>query len=85
LPTRQARTTTKLRTNDQREDYLRATLTTAEDGTLLATPHPRQDSALLRLLATADCLLIRPPHAAAVEAGAAVEVIMLNSRQGLLF
>ncbi len=85
LPTRQARTTTKLRTNDQREDYLRATLTTAEDGTLLATPHPRQDSALLRLLAIADCLLIRPPHAAAVEAGAAVEVIMLNSRQGLLF
>ncbi len=78
VPTRHAITTTALRANDQREDYLRATLTTAADGTLHATPNPRQDSALLRLLAHADCLLIRPPHAPATPVGAAVELIDLR-------
>jgi len=36
-----------LKENDEREDYLRASLTRREDGTLVATPFPLQDSSML--------------------------------------
>jgi molybdopterin molybdotransferase len=65
--------------NDRRADHLRATLTTAADGTLIATPFPRQDSALLRLMSQADALILRPPHAPALAAGASVPVIRLDT------
>ena len=55
--------------NDERQDYLRATLTQGPDGTLIATPFPAQDSSMLLPLAKADCLLIRAPHAPAATAG----------------
>ncbi|MCC6777032.1 MAG: molybdopterin molybdotransferase MoeA [Hyphomicrobiales bacterium] len=63
--------------NDERADYLRATLTPAADGLPLATPAPVQDSSMLSPLARADCLLIRPPHAAAGRAGERCEIIPL--------
>ena len=44
--------------NDERADYLRATLTPGPDGPV-ATPLPAQDSSLMAPLAKADCLLIR--------------------------
>jgi len=56
--------------NDERADYLRATLAPGRDGLPVATPTPVQDSSMLRLLADADCLLIREPHAPAAKAGA---------------
>lgn len=65
--------------NDRRADHLRARLTTAEDGTLVATAFERQDSAMLRLLARADALILRPPHAPAAEPGVQVEVIRLDA------
>jgi len=65
-----------LKANDSREDYLRATLT-QHDGTWIATPFPVQDSGMLRNLALADCLIRRPPHQAALQAGASVDIIRL--------
>src|SRR5206468_185771 len=56
--------------NDLREDYLRATLTTGDDGRIVATPVTRQDSSLLGNLSAADALVIRSPHAPAASAGA---------------
>lgn len=64
--------------NDEREDYLRATLTPIAGGELQATPFSSQDSSLTALLAAADCLIIRPPHAAAADAGDLVRVIRLE-------
>jgi molybdopterin molybdotransferase len=57
-----------LAANDERADYLRATLTAAADG-LVATPFPIQDSSMMAPLAKADCLLIREPYAPAAKAG----------------
>lgn len=68
---------TALPANDQRQDYLRAGLAAGADGAMVATPLGRQDSAVVTGLAAADCLIIRPPHAPAAEAGCAVEVMPL--------
>src|SRR5262249_7515431 len=42
--------------NDERADYLRATLVAGSDGIPVATPAQVQDSSMLMLLARADCL-----------------------------
>ena len=65
--------------NDHRADHLRAGLATDERGTLIATPFSVQDSAMLRRLAFADALVLRPPHAPGLEAGAPVPVIRLDA------
>ncbi|MBP0652226.1 hypothetical protein J8J40_34705, partial [Mycobacterium tuberculosis] len=44
---------------------------------LVARPVDSQDSALLTRFAVADALLVRPPFAPPLAAGAAVEVIAL--------
>ncbi len=67
-----------LRANDQRADHLRATLTKDAAGGWVATPFAVQDSAMLRSLAAADALILRPPHAPAQEAGEEVPVIRLG-------
>ena len=66
-----------VRANDHRADHLRATLSRGPDGRLVATPFERQDSALLRVLAVADGLILRAPGSIALDAGAAVRVIRL--------
>ncbi len=66
-----------MKPNEQREDYVRATLQ-RQDGMLLATPFATQDSGMLRTLAEADALIRRPPHQPALPQGAAVEVILLG-------
>ncbi|MHC1943865.1 molybdopterin molybdotransferase MoeA [Bradyrhizobium sp. UFLA06-06] len=66
-----------LAANDQREDYLRAWLEAREDGTLIATPVTQQDSSLLRNLAAARALLVRPPFAAAAVKGSECEILTL--------
>ena len=66
--------------NDNRADHLRASLARREDGTLVATPFPVQDSSLLAGFARAEALILRPPHAPAVAAGEAVEVLLLGGR-----
>ncbi len=65
--------------NDGRADHLRATLAVEPGGLLVATPFPRQDSGMLSLLARADALVLRAPHAPALPIGADVEVIRLDT------
>ncbi len=67
-----------LAANDEREDYLRATLQRAPDGRLIATPFPKQDSSMLSLLAQAQCLVVRPPFAAPAKRGETVEMLKLD-------
>ena len=76
--TQRARLGADAAANDERQDYLRAALRREGDGTLVATPFPRQDSSMLSLLVKAQCLVVRPPHAPAAPQGAAVEIIPLE-------
>jgi molybdopterin molybdotransferase len=62
--------------NDGRQDYLRATLRRLSD-TVVATALPIQDSSMLSVLATADCLIVRPPHARAAVTGDSCKILML--------
>ncbi|MDP6689146.1 MAG: molybdopterin molybdotransferase MoeA [Alphaproteobacteria bacterium] len=64
--------------NDQRQDYLRATATLNEKGETVVKPFEKQDSSMLSRLAKADCLVLRPPHAEAANAGERVEILPLN-------
>jgi molybdopterin molybdotransferase len=68
-----------LEQNDQRQDYLRATVAHAADGTPEASPFQKQDSSMISLLARADCLVIRAPHAPAAKTGDWVEIIPLTA------
>jgi molybdopterin molybdotransferase len=54
--------------NDERVDYLRATLRQGTDGSVV-TALPVQDSSMTVPLAKADCLLIREPFAPPAKAG----------------
>ena len=65
--------------NDQRADFLRATIQRNPDDTLTATAFPRQDSSMLRRLAASDALILRAPHAPALSAGADIRIIPLDS------
>lgn len=64
--------------NDERADYLRATLAPGGDGVPVVTPAPVQDSSMLTPLARADCLLVRAPGAPAAEAGDPCSIIRLE-------
>jgi molybdopterin molybdotransferase len=66
-----------LKANDEREDYMRATLTQGPDGPV-ATPLPDQDSSLMAPLSAASCLLIRAPHAPAAAAGSPCVILKLG-------
>jgi molybdopterin molybdotransferase len=68
-----------VKANDHRADHLRATVSIDQTGRLLVVPFPVQDSAMLRRLAHADALILRMPHAPALQEGAEVAVIRLDS------
>ena len=72
----------ELAANDQRQDYVRATLEKSPSGAWQAKPFGKQDSSMMKIFAAADCLIIRPPHAPALPAGAPCPVMLL--RPGLL-
>ena len=61
--------------NDRRQDYLRARLSRGADDIEEVSPFEIQDSSMMRLLADADCLIVRPPHAVAAAAGEIVPII----------
>lgn len=73
----QARLGNDLPENDEREDYLRATLLPGENGSLIATAYQKQDSSMFATVAQADALIIRSPHAATAKSGDPVNVIPL--------
>ena len=73
-----ARLGAPLPANDERQDYLRVTLSRAADGQLIAMPAGGQDSSLLSVLARAHALLIRPRHAPPAVPGEAVRILRLS-------
>jgi molybdopterin molybdotransferase len=80
--TQPARLVVDLKTNDQREDYVRAKVARAPDGMLTVEPHKVQDSSMLSVLAWSNALLIRPAHDPARKAGETVQVIDLSGLPG---
>ena len=68
--------------NDEREEYGRGRLERGPDGALTVRPFNAQDSAMQKLLAHADCLIRRPPHAPAAAEGEEVEVLRLDQVEG---
>ena len=77
-----ARLAVDVKQNDTREDYVRAVLQRAADGTLSVEPHPVQDSSMLSVLAASEALMVRPAHDPARKAGDTVAVIDLSSFPG---
>jgi molybdopterin molybdotransferase len=73
-PTETATLGCDLPENDERADYLRATLSNGGGG-LVATPFPLQDSSMMAPLAKADCLLIREPYAPPAKADSRCSII----------
>ncbi len=73
-----ARLGAALPANDNRQDYLRATLEFAADGSRIASPFSKQDSSMQRTLRNADCLIIREPNAPEAHTGSLVSVLMLD-------
>ncbi len=63
--------------NDERADYLRATLSHGESG-LTATPFRAQDSSMMAPLAKADCLVIRETFAPAAKTGDRCVLVRLD-------
>jgi molybdopterin molybdotransferase len=82
LPTAEATVTTRLASplaaNDERRDYIRATITEAEDGIRLVTPFSLQDSSMQRTLQSSDALILREPFAPAADAGNLVKALILD-------
>jgi molybdopterin molybdotransferase len=60
--------------NDERADYLRATLQVGPEAPV-ATPFPVQDSSMMAPLSKANCLVIREPYAPAAKAGSRCTIV----------
>jgi molybdopterin molybdotransferase len=78
LPIENATLGQALPANDERADYMRATLVSSNTGPAVH-PFPVQDSSMMAPLAKADCLLVREPFAPAAEAGEPCNIIRLPS------
>lgn len=74
---RKAALATALPANDQRQDYLRCHFHEEDEGPIVE-PFPVQDSSMLRPLAFADGLIVRPPSDPARAAGEIVSVLHLR-------
>ncbi len=70
--------TAPLGENDERQDYLRATLSPGDGDLPQVTAFARQDSSMLGTLSHSDALILRAPHAPPLAAGATVEIIPLG-------
>jgi molybdopterin molybdotransferase len=64
--------------NDKRQDYVRARLLADGGDSPLVESFGKQDSSMMRIFSQSDCLIIRPPHAPAAEAGETVPVLLLR-------
>ena len=72
------KTATALKPNDVRQDYLRARFTGADNGLPVAEAFTKQDSSMMKIMAKSDCLIICPPHAPELPAGAECRAIRLR-------
>ncbi len=73
-----AQLTQPLGPNGPRQHYMRALTQRLETGTTTVTPAASQDSSLLKPLAGADVLIVRPPNDPALPEGAVVTVIPID-------
>jgi molybdopterin molybdotransferase len=64
--------------NDNRQDYMRATLSLEADGRRIVTPFSLQDSSMQRSLQSSQALIVREPFAPAAMSGELVSVILLD-------
>lgn len=64
--------------NDERMDFVRATLKAGPNGQAIVTPLPVQDSSMMAALAKSDCLVIRDAHAPPLAAGNPVPIVKLR-------
>jgi molybdopterin molybdotransferase len=74
-PSQPARLAVDLPANGQRQDYMRASLARGPDGVLVATPASNQDSSLVKTMARADGLIVRPVRAGPAKAADPCRVI----------
>ena len=63
--------------NDERADYLRATLKNGRRTAWSRRPFRSQDSSMMAPLAKADCLVIREPYSPAAKAGSPCTIMRL--------
>jgi molybdopterin molybdotransferase len=73
-----ARLHTALPANDKRQDYLRARLIERSDDMPVVESFDKQDSSMMRIFSQSDCLIVRPPNAPEVDAGATVPILLLR-------
>jgi molybdopterin molybdotransferase len=82
LPARSRRriavTATELAENDHRQDYLRASARRNDSGVLEVTSFGKQDSSQMKIFANSDALVVRPPNAPRLPAGAECEILLLR-------
>ncbi|MGN7293718.1 molybdopterin molybdotransferase MoeA [Rhizobium sp. SAFR-030] len=78
----EAITATPLSANDHRQDYLRARLSRDSEGRLVAHSFGKQDSSMMKIFATSDCLILRPPQAPDLPAGAPCPIILIRPFEG---
>jgi molybdopterin molybdotransferase len=82
LPIEKAATMARLgaamNANDSRQDYIRAKLEIAPDGSRTATPFNKQDSSMQRTFRDAHCLIIRAPNAPAASPGDLASILTLD-------
>jgi len=72
------RLSTPLKANGARQDYIRTRII-SQDGTLSAEPFSLQDSAMQKIFAQSDGLIVRPPHALPAAEGDKVDVLLLDA------
>jgi molybdopterin molybdotransferase len=74
----EARLGASMKENDSRQDYVRATLVEAPDGTRTVTPFAKQDSSMQRTFREAQALIVRPPNAKVAGQGDVVKILRLD-------
>ena len=67
--------TSDLPENDQRQDYMRASLESGDDGLTMVRPAHRQDSSMMATLAHANAFIVRPPFDPPLTAGDTVTIL----------
>lgn len=74
----EARLGASMKANDSRQDYVRATLVEAPDGSRTVTPFDKQDSSMQRTFREAQALIVRPPQAKVAGQGDVVQILRLD-------
>ena len=68
-----------IKANDQRQDYVRASVTRDAAGNLVAKAFGKQDSSMMKIFSRSDGLIVRPPQALELAAGAPCPILLIRS------